>query len=97
MEDLDCDDGNSCTADSRNTTTGECANATIADRCASDSECDDEDECTTDICSVATTECRFEPIDGCGEPDAGAPDALIRQAMSERIAGEAVTQHARSA
>lgn len=77
---LNCNDGNACTADSCNTTTG-CVNTPIScndgNACTADScdagsgcvntpvNCDDGDACTADSCDSGTGACVNDPITPC--------------------------------
>jgi len=77
-----CDDGDPCTIDSCDPTTGECiatsstytGGAMEPPECYDDGECDDGDPCTQDVCRTTEDECsRYYwaycdnvPITGCG-------------------------------
>ena len=59
---LDCDDGNSCTADSCDAALG-CQNDAIDGCCLGDADCFDGDSCTLDSC--ASGACAHEAVAGC--------------------------------
>ncbi len=63
----DCDDGNDCTNDLCDSSTGECTNEPIlgCGACEDASACDDQDACTEDLCDDASQRCVHRPIDGC--------------------------------
>lgn len=62
---LDCDDGDMCTADACDATSG-CSNTGIDGCCNADLECDDGDACTDDTCSGAGGVCTSTAIADCG-------------------------------
>lgn len=71
-----CDDGNECTIDYCDPTTGECVNELI-EGCTPDFcegvDCNDDDPCTLDSCDPLTGECVNEFVEGCGEGGCGDP------------------------
>ncbi len=71
-----CDDGNECTIDYCDPTTGECVHDLI-DGCTPDFcdgvDCNDDDPCTLDYCDPLTGECINEFVEGCGEGGCGDP------------------------
>ena len=81
-----CDDGNECTIDYCDPTTGECVNELI-EGCTPDFcegiDCDDDDPCTVDYCDPLTGECVNEFVEGCGDGGCGDPLAGPCDEVSE--------------
>lgn len=75
-EGAQCDDGNECTIDYCDPTTGECVHEVIPG-CTPDFcdgvDCNDGDPCTLDYCDPLTGECVNEFVPGCGEGGCGDP------------------------
>ncbi len=83
-DDVACDDGNACTADSCGP--GGCQHEAIANCCAKDSDCSDNNACTTDTCNVATGACLNAPI----TYDQEAPPSACQQWVCQEGAKVAV-------
>jgi hypothetical protein len=61
---INCDDGNPCTADSCDTTTGQCVHTLLnTGSCGTcTGGCDDGNPCTTDSCDTTTGQCVHTPL-----------------------------------
>ena len=64
-----CDDGNPCTTDACDTTTGTCSNVQI--------DCDDGQVCTDDFCNPANGQCSHAPTN-CDDGNACTVDACAQ-------------------
>ena len=70
----DCSDGDPCTQDQCDTTTGACSNIPFADCCEKASDCNDGNQCTADVCVVDLGICAHAAIPGCCVSNQGCDD-----------------------
>ncbi|MEI8258583.1 MAG: hypothetical protein WCJ30_23165, partial [Deltaproteobacteria bacterium] len=66
VKDVDCDDGNSCTADKCPVPGGACVYAAVPECCQIDGDCDDKNACTDDSCPAPGGQCVHAAKADCG-------------------------------
>jgi cysteine-rich repeat protein len=74
LQDGDCDDGNSCSADS--CVKGECLHLSAPASCATDQQCEDGSPCTLDTCDQAACLCSSVVVPGCCDADWECDDSI---------------------